>query len=67
MREDGRIEIEFGAVPNVNEHVGGFLPIIWVNGHEHGSTYATKAFDEDVAIAGAEELAKEEAARYGGD
>lgn len=64
---EGRVVIEFGVVPNGFKAKGGFLPVYWVNGKQHGTTYASLAFDAEYALFLAKKMAFEEAEKFAGD
>lgn len=66
VRKAGEIHIEWGTVPNINKHYGGWMPVIWVNGRQHGDTYG-RGYDRDEAELRAQAAALDEGARYIGD
>ena len=61
------IVIQYGVVPNEYKTKGGWLPVIWVNGKQYGSTYSDFTYDREDALIAAKERAEEEASRYTGD
>ena len=63
---DGAIKIEYAAVLNAREGYG-WIPLLWVNGHQRGATYRNNGGDQDWAHDEAERLAHDEAGRYCGD
>jgi hypothetical protein len=65
--EHDKVKIRYCAVPNANEHVGGWLPLVSVNGHQHGDTWSGRGLDRSVAVRRAARDAQGEADRYGGD
>lgn len=65
-RPEGQIRIAYGAVPNTNTHRGGWCPVYWQNGRQHGDTYC-RGFDRDEACQRARVDAKSEIAHYAGD
>ena len=65
-RPDGQVRIAYGAVRNTNTHRGGFCPVFWNNGRQHGNTYC-RGLDRDQACQQARGAAREEVGRYAGD
>lgn len=62
----GEILIEWAAIPNSRPN-SGYLPVLWVNGKQRGSTWAPHGLDKDEVPKHAEAMAREEADRYCGD
>ena len=60
------IRIEYDAIDNADTRRGGFMPVVWINGHRRGDSYG-RGYDHDKAVAIAHAEAREEAARYIGD
>ena len=60
------IIVEWGIVQN-EAHVGGWLPVYYINGKRYGNTYSGHAYDKDVAMSVARGMACEEADKYVGD
>lgn len=54
------------AIPNANQHRGGFMPVYDLNGQRHGHAYG-RGYDLDEALKIAEADARDEAAHYVGD
>lgn len=61
------INIAWYAIPNGNTRVGGFLPLIEVNGKARGDTWAAKGHDRYEALEIAHRRAENEASKYIGD
>lgn len=61
------INITWYAIPNGNTRVGGFLPLIEVNGKVRGDTWAAKGYNLDEAFEFAHNRAEHEYSRYIGD
>lgn len=65
-RPEGQVRIAYGAVRNTNTYRGGFCPVYWNNGRQHGNTFC-RGFDRDEACRRARVDAREEVGRYAGD
>ncbi|MBT8452970.1 MAG: hypothetical protein KJO40_13460 [Deltaproteobacteria bacterium] len=65
--DEADVDIEYGVVANGNKRAGGWLPVIWKNGRQHGSTWQGSGYDREDALTLAQEMAREEADRYIGD
>ena len=64
--KEGEIRIEWGTVRMEGERYGGWLPVIWINGRQHGDTWGRGLDLEDAELL-AQQAALEESARYVGD
>lgn len=69
------IQIEYAAIPNSNEHKGGFVPVISVTTPStadplispNATEWCPVAYDKDVALELAKTMANDEAERWTGD
>jgi hypothetical protein len=62
-----RVTINWYVIPNGNKQVGGWLPVYDLDGKQRGNTYWNKGYDLETALADAQAMGEQEAARYVGD
>lgn len=67
MADSFKLKIEFGAVPNLNRSVGGYLPRVWENDKGQGAMWHHFGFSKADAEQRAEAMAQKHAEKFGGD